>query len=284
MEHLNSSVLKKSTRIKKQSVNHERTDLVSYELAEVTSPSTKSNLLSKFQLLATAARDPKLTASALGVLSAVLERYNDREGCARPGAGRLAKDTGRTRKTCQVAAELLITLGYLNVARGNRRANRYTPNFQRGVNLLAKSSVTLDSTLALEATPQVALSPTPEPIKGIHLRNPLMGEMLRGASDTAAGASYPAPHPELKDEWERLLHRGGLPLDWESLRRDCDYRYLRPGLPLAALKKALEQLFNNPHWQRLPFAPPINTRLKVGNTNSQRLMSFDQIDYAKVPT
>lgn len=151
-------------------------------------------LLGKYLLLSTAARDPKLHATALGVLAAILERYNDREGCARPGATRLAKDTGRTRRNCQHAVELLIAQGYLDVERGNRRANKYRPQMEKGVPMLAKTSVAGDTKLASPATPQLASPTTPEPFKGIHSRIPLKGRDS-GISEPAAGAAVPQPYP-----------------------------------------------------------------------------------------
>lgn len=144
------------------------------------------DLLAKYLLLATATRDTRLTASALAVLAAILERYNDREGCARPGASRLAKDTGRTRRTCQLSVELLIELDFMTAQRGNRKANRYFPQFERGVGLLSKTGVAPDATLASPITLAIASCITHEPIEGILLRNP---SIERGGSARERAAS-----------------------------------------------------------------------------------------------
>ena len=244
-----------------------------------------NDLLAKYLLLVTATRDTRLTASALAVLAAILERYNDREGCARPGAGRLAKDTGRTRRTCQLSVELLIELGYMTTQRGVRKANHYYPRFERGIGLLTKTGFTQDATLASPITLAIASSFTPEPIEGILLRNP---SMERGRSDRqpAADAAVPMPHPSLADVWLRLRNRSGRPLDLSALAEECRQRYLRTGMPLEALRSALEQLCQHPHWVGLP-APPSAPR-EPGKERSSKALSdyedFTKVNYMKVPT
>lgn len=244
-----------------------------------------NDLLSKYLLLVTATRDSRLTASALAVLAVILERYNDREGCARPGAGRLAKDTGRTRRTCQLSVELLIELGYITTQRGIRKANHYYPRFERGIGLLAKTGVTNDAALALPSTLALASSITPEPIEGILLRNPSMG---RGGRDRqpAADAAVPMPHPSLADVWLKLRNRSGRPLDLTAVAADCKERYLLPGMPLEALRSALEQLCHHPHWVGLP-APPSAPRELAKERTARALSDYEdltKVDYMKVPT
>lgn len=243
------------------------------------------DLLAKYLLLSTATRDTRVTASALAVLAAILERYNDREGCARPGANCLAKDTGRTRRTCQLSVELLIELDFVTVHRGKQKANRYFPRFERGVGLLSKTSVMPNATLASETTLAIASSITPEPIEGILLRNPSI-ERGRSAREPAADAAVPVPHPSLADVWLRLNNRNGRPLDLSELASDCRERYLRPGLPLEALRCALEQLCHHPHWVGLP-APSTSPKERRKGRASKVLSDyedFSQVDYTWVPT
>lgn len=69
--------------------------------------------------------DPKLTGADLRVLPAVLDRMNARMECW-PGYGRIANDTGLTRRTAARSIERLISLGYLEKeSRGTCVSNLY---------------------------------------------------------------------------------------------------------------------------------------------------------------
>lgn len=253
--------------------------------ARMTHVPDKSALLNKFLLLATAARDSRLSATALAVLAVILERYNDREGCARPGAGRLAKDTGRTRRNCQYAVEQLVDAGYVTAIRGNRKANRYHPQFHLGMALLGRTSVASDTRLASIPTLPLASPATPEPIEGFHLRNPSMGDRVRGTSESAASAAVPAPLPDLADIWQRLANSGRRNLNMDFLARDCRERYIQRGVPLADLRSALEQLWLHPHWLLLPGPPKVTqARQKPATGAAVTESDFQRMDYSKVPT
>ena len=111
-----------------------------------------------------------------------------------------------------------------------------------------------------------------------------MDEESSGATDLAAIAAGPAPVTELADIWDRLAKRRGRPLNWSALTNDCHERYLRRGMPLQALRNALEELCDHPHWVVLP-NPPLATKARSAPTGSitPTAIAFELMDYTKVP-
>ena len=90
-----------------------------------TSVENVKPLLQKWLLMMRAVADQRLTGADLRVLPAVLDRMN-KSMEAWPGYGRIASDTGISRRTATRSIERLHTLGYLvKEPRGVRVSNLY---------------------------------------------------------------------------------------------------------------------------------------------------------------
>lgn len=87
--------------------------------------STSGTLLGQYLLLRNACVDGRLAAGDLGVLAVLIEHYNRREQCARPGLDRIADISGRSRSTVVECVKRLEHLGYVLVERDSTRVNRY---------------------------------------------------------------------------------------------------------------------------------------------------------------
>ena len=215
-----------------------------------------ADLLAKHLLLATACRDSRLTAAALAVLAVLIERFNAKEGGARPSFSGLARDTKRSRKTCERAVSLLVLSGYVSFESGSRnRANRYKPLFQKGkrlsdVPVVAGDDRKVSSSVSkgiVKTVPYVSSSATMESTQGSTSWILEVDDGAGAAALAAGAADAPAPAPSLSAEFMALKKRGGRPLDLDAVA--CDVRdAIERGVAEDAITSALRQLAKHTHW------------------------------------
>ena len=215
-----------------------------------------ADLLAKHLLLATACRDPQLTAAALAVLAVIIERFNEKEGEARPSFLGLARDTKCSRKTCERAVSLLLQSGYIEVESGSRnRTNRYKPSFQKGkrlsdVPIVAGDDRKVSSSVSkgiVKNVPDVSSSVTMESTQGSAQRILEVDDGAGAAALAAGAADAPAPSPSLRAEFMALEKRGGRPLDLDAVA--CDVRdAIKRGAAEETITSALQLLAKHTHW------------------------------------
>ena len=129
-----------------------------------------SPLVAKFRLLKAASTDSRLTAGAdFKVLIAVLDRMGD-DLQSWPGFGRIAEDTGTTRRTVISAVNRLVDFGYLVKIRGTgRRSNRYSlgsvetdTSAKIDTSADIDTSAKVDTGVVQESSPSVVQKSAPE--------------------------------------------------------------------------------------------------------------------------
>lgn len=129
-----------------------------------------STLVTKFEALSAACRDPRLARGDLAVLAVILGRCNASSGTCWPGVNRIAADARLDRRNVIRSVQRLESLALIAVERGDRgKSNRYRPSFaSSGVNVTSDTHATSgDSVTQLVApvSPELVAHAPPESLK-----------------------------------------------------------------------------------------------------------------------
>jgi hypothetical protein len=92
----------------------------------VSNAKQPTTLLTRWQIMLNASRDPDTTKSDIAVFGAILERINSKTGAAYPALATIAEDAGVNRSTAVRSINRLVEFDYLRKKSGDRvRANTY---------------------------------------------------------------------------------------------------------------------------------------------------------------
>ena len=124
----------------------------------------------KFEALAAARRDSRLSRGDLAVLAVILDRYNAASGVCWPGVNRIAEDAHLDRRSVIRATQRLESLALIAVERADRgKSNRYRPNLaSSGVSATSDTRATSGASvtqLVAPVSPELVAPVSPESLK-----------------------------------------------------------------------------------------------------------------------
>lgn len=121
----------------------------------------------KFEALAAACCDPRLSRGDLAVLAVILRHLNNQTGAAFPGVNKVAVDARLDRRSVIRGVQHLESLGFIEVERGAKgKSNRYRPSApSSGVYATSDTHATSDgcvTQLVAPVSPEVVTPVSPE--------------------------------------------------------------------------------------------------------------------------